>query len=87
MINFLKVCFQYQCVESSLAPVGDCVFGDDLIVDQLYFSQKLPYSPMSCEDALAYLASIGIYAYTSCLDKQSQFYKACCSTCKSKWTF
>jgi hypothetical protein len=64
-----------------LAPVDDCVFGDDILQANEIFTNEPPYQ-MKCQEFLN-------YAYTS-LNKNALYYcslnffnKRCCSTCKS----
>ncbi len=75
-----KLCTQSSCVENGKAPLGDCLFGDDLINEDS-IGMRLPSQQMTCKDVLQYISSINqtVTAYCS----NSNFRQLCCQTCKS----
>ena len=43
---------------NSAAPVGDCVFGDDVIVNLQVLAIELPSVQMDCESVITYISSL-----------------------------
>lgn len=60
---------------------GECVFGDDVVVNQQVIDEPLPEIQMTCRDSLKYLSSQNLYGPAYC--KQPKFRKTCCKTCQS----
>ena len=87
-----KICLNMECVESPQASLSspiaqtsdDCPFGDDMVINgQVIWDQKLPEAQMSCDQAMDFLFSLGLFAPAYCF--QNPVFKAtCCQTCKSK---
>ena len=70
-----------DCVDSTLAPTGDCLFGDGIIKINSY-SNNIPPSDMNCQNFLDYAyTTLNQNAFYYC--DQAFFYSICCSTCKS----
>jgi hypothetical protein len=76
-----KLCVKSFCTENPKAPLGDCLFGDD-VVSEDSIGMKLPVSQMSCSAVLDYIVSINQTATAYC--SNSNFRQLCCQTCKSK---
>ncbi len=72
-----------SCVQSELvSKTDDCIFGDDIVVNQLVIADQLPENQMSCQRVLDYLnrtLNKDPYLYCSNLN----FRKTCCKTCRS----
>ena len=78
-----KLCSNLQCVSNATAPVGTCLFGDDVVVNGLVIGQQLPQTQMDCESTLDYIsANLNQYALAYCSDPV--FGPTCCQTCQSK---
>lgn len=75
-----KTCFQGECKENKRAPIGDCLFGDD-IVKQEAIGMNLPSPQMVCKDVLNHIISISQTPTAYCTN--SNFRQICCETCKS----
>ena len=76
-----KYCLQRQCIENVQAPVGECLFGDDLVTQEA-IGMKLPSSQMECKDVLNHITQNNQAATAYC--SNSNFRSICCETCKSK---
>ncbi len=69
------------CVQNSIAPVGDCLFGDGIIKMNSY-STNVPPSDMACQTFLDYAyTALGQNELFYC--DQTFFNSICCLTCKS----
>jgi hypothetical protein len=77
-----QICIEGQCLLDSMAPEGECIFGDDVVINRQVIAEELPSTQMSCQNALDYLESLGRSPATYCMDPI--FRKTCCHTCKSK---
>ena len=76
------MCIQGSCVPNQIAPVGNCLFGDDVITQNLV-NFPLPSPNMTCQTLLDYIADVrkeSPYAYCSL----NFFENTCCSTCRSE---
>ena len=71
-----------ECIANGLAPLGNCLFGDDVIVNETVLDIPLPSVQMSCDSVLSYVSSLGLFSLAYCLD--TNFRSVCCNTCKSK---
>jgi hypothetical protein len=70
------------CTNSPLAPVSDCPFGDDIVVDrQVIGNLQLPAIQMKCQEVLDYIASRNQSLVSYC--NEGLFQRTCCQTCKS----
>ena len=80
------MCLNGMCTSSPLAPVGDCIFGDDVIVNGDNLLNIILTSPqMTCPVAIDYVSS-GVnepaqFGPAYCF--KPDFYQTCCNTCKS----
>ena len=78
----MQICLQNNCVSSNLAPVGNCVFGDDLVTNLQVIPDPLPMSQMTCGSVTDYLiAEKNQFAYAYCLNPIFRF--TCCNFCIS----
>lgn len=69
------------CTENERAPYGDCLFGDDLVLQEA-IGMSLPSSQMTCDSVLKYVDSLNQSPTAYC--SNSNFRQICCQTCKSK---
>jgi hypothetical protein len=76
------VCQSGVCAPSHVAPIGECLFGDDVIVNLQVITDPLPTNQMQCEDVFAYLETRNQFPIIYC--NIPLFRKTCCNTCKSK---
>lgn len=76
-----KACIHGVCTKNIRAPRDDCIFGDDVVVNELVIDEPLPYTQLSCEETLTYLSSINLYGPAYC--SQERFRQTCCKTCQS----
>lgn len=74
------MCFQGICQENQKAPLGECLFGDD-VVNQEAIGISLPSPQMSCKDVLNHIIKLGQTPTAYC--SNSNFRQICCETCKS----
>ena len=79
-----KVCSAGKCVETASTEANrtSCLYGDDLVIDQLVLSDPLPASAMTCDDVVSYLGSLQRSPLIYC--SYPAFRQTCCQTCKSK---
>jgi hypothetical protein len=71
-----KVCSKNKCVQSPVAPVGSCLFGD------LFIRVENDTYGISCEEGISRLLSLNLSLKIIC--STEYFTTQCCSTCKSK---
>ena len=71
------MCIQSACVNSSMAPTGNCLFGDDVVTPG-NSGINLPSSYMTCQATLDYLLSINKSPNYFC---RSSLKQICCQTC------
>ena len=76
-----KLCVKSFCTDSPKAPLGDCLFGDDVVSEES-IGMKLSSKQMTCSSVLGYIMSINQTATAYC--SNSNFRQLCCQTCKSK---
>ncbi len=84
-----KVCDRGACVTNSVAPLGDCVFGDDIVDNQNSglnsdLVRGFPNIQNSCDEIIKYLSSQNLFPIAYCLTN-TQFALTCCKTCKSNF--
>jgi hypothetical protein len=80
---FLKSCFLGNCINDSSAPIGDCIFGDDVVVNEkVILDLKLPAAQMSCDDVIEFAFQNNKSGLAYCYSN-SIFNKTCCKTCQS----
>ena len=75
-------CLNGQCVNNSKAPVGNCLFGDDLttssdIGNVITYPQVL----LSCQDAIQLITANGLDPVYFCSTQLVSFGSVCCSSC------
>ncbi len=75
-----KSCLNGQCVASPQAPIGNCLYGDDL-VSSVDLAMNLPTSMMTCSDTIQFLISIGMDPVFYCQSQSYSFSSTCCNTC------
>ena len=78
----LKACSGGTCVVGNININNNCLFGDNLIINQTIVSDPLPMSPMSCSDFMVYLINNGKSPFSYC--SNSTFRSTCCKTCAGK---
>jgi hypothetical protein len=86
-----KICDQGECVANSVAPVGECVHGDDVVTSENSglnsdLTSRFPNIQNTCEQIITFLASQNLFPLAYCT-KNTQFASTCCQTCKSKFMF
>ncbi len=80
---YLKSCLLGNCINDSSAPVGDCIFGDDVVVNEnVKLDLKLPTAQMSCDDVIEFAFQNNRSGLAYCYSN-SMFNKTCCKTCQS----
>ena len=80
---FLKSCYLGKCINDSSAPVGDCLFGDDVLVNNTVIQDfDLPSIQMNCEDFMEFAYQKNKSGIAYCFSNH-MFNKTCCETCKS----
>ncbi len=72
------MCIKSVCTNSSLAPIGTCLYGDDIVTPG-NSGISLPSDFMTCQDALNYLVTIRKSPNYFCGTSLKQI---CCNTCK-----
>ena len=82
-----KICDRGECVANSIASVGDCVLGDDIVDSQNSgLSSDLvsgfPNIQNSCDEIIKYLSAQNLFPIAYCLTN-TQFASTCCKTCAS----
>ncbi|RNA14579.1 flocculation FLO11-like, partial [Brachionus plicatilis] len=75
-----KMCSNGVCEQNLQAPLDNCVFGDDVVVNLQVIPDPLPKNQLTCQETLDYLSSIGRFPYAYCNDPN--FSKTCCQTCR-----
>lgn len=53
-------------MSSTDAPIDECIFGDDVVVNLQVIGEPLPQTQMSCEDVFTYLSSIDQFPIAYC---------------------
>jgi len=82
------MCLQGECTTNANAPVGDCVLGDDVIVNTRILPFALPFTQMDCQSVIDFVASSQNEFPSVYCNTNPSFRSACCNTCKSiKITF
>ncbi len=85
------ICDQGQCVANSLAPVGDCLLGDDVVTSENSglnsdLTSRFPNIQNTCQQIITFLKSQNLFPLAYC-NTNTQFKSTCCQTCKSKLCF
>ena len=58
----------------------ECLYGDDVILDQTIISDPLPAAQMNCPDVITFLVKNKKSPFEYC--SRPEFKRACCQTCK-----
>lgn len=74
------MCVKGKCVSHPMAQTGECLYGDDIITQDLV-SLQLMRPQMSCKDFLSYALASDQPPNLYCAE--AKFGKACCQSCKS----
>jgi len=79
-LSKLKICKQGVCVNSDLASVSACPFGDG-IVSQNFFDSQVPATQMTCAAFITWALTrqYSIEAFCS----NTNFASTCCQSCRS----
>ena len=79
------MCFQGKCLNNTIAPTGNCLYGDDYVTNNdIGNILNLTSTPiLTCSEMIQNLVLNGFDPAFFCQNKQLSFGKSCCQTCSS----
>ncbi len=82
-----KLCVSGICTEDFTAPIGDCIYGDDLAsANNLNQVVSFPTQYTTCANAIQALIAKDIDPVYWCSSSLFSFRTTCCKTCSSKYS-
>jgi hypothetical protein len=77
------MCIQGECTANVNAPIGDCVLGDDVIINSKILPFELPSTQMNCQSVIDFVVNSRNEFPSLYCNTNPSFRSACCNTCKS----
>ena len=78
------MCIKGECTSSTQAPVDDCPFGDEIIVNRQVLGFDTPRTQMTCQNVFDYISTTLNQFPVAYCQSNANFRAACCNFCKSK---